>query len=89
MIFLFLGFILLQWLSTRADYCQSLVQDCRSDESDSLADFQEMFVHYQQECDEKEYFQILSVEKASRIYQCRYSMNPGTVILSISHAWLM
>ena len=77
---LLLVYLLLQWLSLVTAYCQSLVQDCGSDESDNLADFQEMFVQYQQKCDVKEYFQILSVKNASRIYNCRYS---------ILYAWLM
>ena len=64
----------LQWLSTGADYCQSLVQDCRSDESGGLADFHEMFVQYQLECEEKEYFQIQTVEQSSKMFQCRYSI---------------
>lgn len=63
--------VALLWVSTSADYCHSSVQDCQSGNGD-LADFQEMFVQYQQECDEKEYFQIQFVEGANQTFQGRY-----------------
>ena len=68
---LFLVIIALQWTIISTDFRRTSLQDCRNDKSDDLADFEENYVRYQHECEEKEHFQLQFVERESRKYQCR------------------